>query len=177
VIVLVLAGALALLASARGEAGQGAAQPPRDPGALTAADVEREFDNFALGQAQRQLNLTEAQFFRFARAYRALQNVKRQAQRERRVLMAELGALIREPGPVQNPDAVLAKIKAIDDLGVQAATRIQRALAAVDGVLNVRQRARFRQFDQQMERRKLELLGLAQANARGRGGPPPAPQR
>jgi Spy/CpxP family protein refolding chaperone len=145
-------------------------EPQVDPGQLTAAQVEQEFDNFALGQAQRQLGLAEAQYFRFARAYRELQMVKRRALRERRAMTNELGALVRQPGPVADPTAVAAKIAALDEQLVQTAVAVQRAHVAIDNVLNLRQRARFRQFEQQMEQKKLELLALAQAGGRGRGG-------
>ncbi|MEZ5317101.1 MAG: hypothetical protein R2752_06835 [Vicinamibacterales bacterium] len=141
---------------------------------LTAQQVEQEFDNFALGQAQRALNLTDGQFFRFARAYRALQVVRRRAQRQRRAMLGELGPLVRGPGPVQNPAAVETRLSALDQQLVTTAQEVVRAYGAVDRVLNVRQRVRFRQFEQQMEMKKLELL--ARAQAAGRGGPPRLPR-
>lgn len=153
------------------QAGAAAPQRRADPDQLTPAQVEQEFDNFALGQAQQQLGLAEAQYFRFARAYRALQMVKRRAQRERRAMMAELNALVRPPGPVADPAAVTARIAALDEQMVQSAVAARQAHVAIDGVLNLRQRARFRQFEQQMERKKLELLALAQGAARGREPP------
>lgn len=129
---------------------------------VTAGQVELEFENFALAQARSALGLADGQFFRFARAYRALQQVRRRGLRQRRVLMGELAGLVRGTGPVADPEAALAKIRAVDDHAVQLAQEVGSAHGAIDAVLNVRQRARFRQFEQQMERKKTELLLRAQ---------------
>jgi hypothetical protein len=158
-------------AAAQRRASPGQVVPPGPGDApLTAQQVEQEFDNFALGQAQRALNLNEGQFFRFARAYRALQGVRRRAQRQRRAMLGELGPLLRGPGAVADPPAVEARIAALDEQLVITAQEVRRAYGAIDRVLNLRQRGRFRQFEQQMELKKLELLARAQAGARG-GGP------
>jgi hypothetical protein len=48
---------------------------------------------------------------------------------------------------------------------------VARSLAAVDEVLTLRQRVRFRVFEEQMERRKLELMSRAR-RAQNRRLPP-----
>ena len=48
----------------------------------------------------------------------------------------------------------------------RAAAELRRALDGVDEILTVRQQARFRLFEDQMERRKLDLLMRARQNVR-----------
>jgi len=45
---------------------------------------------------------------------------------------------------------------------------------AVDQLLDVRQQARFRLFEEQMERRKFELVTIARQNNRAKNRPNPA---
>ena len=56
-------------------------------------------------------------------------------------------------------------MKALQDIDARTEADIRKAYEGVDSVLDVRQQARFRLFEEQMERRKLELLMRArQAN-------------
>ncbi len=57
----------------------------------------------------------------------------------------------------------LTALKAEDE---RAAAELRRALDGVDEILTVRQQARFRLFEDQMERRKLDLLMRARQNVR-----------
>ena len=59
------------------------------------------------------------------------------------------------------------RLKALDDSEAQAAAEIKQARANLDQILDVRQQARFRLLEEQMERRKLELF------ARSRQPTPP----
>jgi hypothetical protein len=52
----------------------------------------------------------------------------------------------------------------------RAAVELRQAYDAVDEVLDIRQQARFRIFEEMIERRKLDLLMRAQ-NAAARKGP------
>jgi hypothetical protein len=161
--------------NARGRAGM----PPRpaNPDTMTTRQVEQYFDQVVLFQARTRLNLDDAQFLRFGAALRQLQDARRTQQRRRAEMLRQLDTLLAAPDPDDN--AVTARMKEIDDFGVESNRRIQDAYAAIDGVLSVRQRARFRVFEEMMERRKLDLLARArqQANAPGQtssAGPSPA---
>jgi hypothetical protein len=57
--------------------------------------------------------------------------------------------------------ALAAQTKELDDLEVQMFQEEQRALSEIDKVLTVYQRARFRVFEENMERQKLDLLARA----------------
>ena len=60
----------------------------------------------------------------------------------------------------------------LDDLDVRARGDLQKAYDAVDSVLDARQQAKFRLFEEQMERRKIELLIRArQANRQQKRNP------
>jgi hypothetical protein len=66
-----------------------------------------------------------------------------------------------------SPDeAVLAeRLKTLQDLDGRAADDVKKAYEAIDQVLNVLQQAKFRVFEENMERRKLDLVTRArQAN-------------
>jgi Spy/CpxP family protein refolding chaperone len=146
----------------RGQRGE-----PNPDGPLTVPQVEQMFDNYAVVQAQSELQLTDEQLARFTRRFQALQTVRRRAQRERQMKLRELGSLIAAPGPAADPNAVTAKIKELDDLIVQSAQDVRTSYGAIDEVLTPKQRAHFRTFEFRMERKKLELLARAQAAARG----------
>jgi Spy/CpxP family protein refolding chaperone len=66
-----------------------------------------------------------------------------------------------------NPDEAQLKerMKALQDLETRSAADVKKAYDAIDQVLDVRQQAKFRVFEELMERRKLELVSRArQAN-------------
>jgi Spy/CpxP family protein refolding chaperone len=154
-----------------------AAQPARQPRPLPApgpgagfspAEVQRWFDAFVLVQAQQVLDLGGDQYAKFVTAMRSLQEVRRRNQQERMRLVRELARLSGPQGTGDEPaiQAALASLKAHDAKAVQ---ELEQAYAAVDAVLTPRQRARFRVFEDNMERRKLELLLRARQRQAGRG--------
>ena len=77
--------------------------------------------------------------------------------------MQELRRLLDGAGS----DAVIKdKLDALAKLDATAQTENAKATAAVDELLDVRQRARFRVLEQQLELRKLELVGRARQQRR-----------
>lgn len=153
------------------------AQPPRvrgrgTPGSgptadarVSPAEIQRLFDAYVLMQAQEALHLTDDQYPPFLARVKALQDVRRQAQVER----ARLVQVLRRLTQAQTLDETQtrATLKQLTDLDARAADDIRQALDGIDQVLDVRQQARFRIFEEQMERRKMELLLRArQANRR-----------
>jgi len=157
----------------RGRPGRGMPPRPANPDMMTVPQVEQYFDQFVLFQAQSRLELSDAQFLRFGAALRQLQTTRRTQQRQRMASLQQLNALLAaaEPDDAQ----IAARIKDVDDLNAEGLRRLQQAYAGIDEVLNLRQRARFRVFEENMERRKLDLLARArqQAGAPGPQAPPP----
>jgi Spy/CpxP family protein refolding chaperone len=141
---------------------------PRGGGAgLSDAQLQVLLDRWAIAQTERQLDLTDEQRPDFRLRLQRLHNLQRRQQQERLRLLQELQAVAAAPGPIADESAVAAKLKAFDNQAVQLAQQIRRAYAAIDEVLSVRQRVRFRIVEEQLERRKLELLMQAR---RGGGG-------
>jgi hypothetical protein len=160
-VVLVLAGSIQLLA-------QG---PPVDPGdgppAMTPGQVQQLFDAMLVMQAQEALSLTEQQYAQFLT--RVLQ------QRNR--LINELQRLTnpRNPPPNVSDAEVKQRLDALQELEARTAAELRKAYSAIDEVLDVRQRARFRVFEEQLERRKLELVARARQQNQNRQAPPRRP--
>jgi hypothetical protein len=145
---------------------------PTNPDRMTVQQVEQYFDQVVLYQAQSQLQLSDDQFLKFGAGLRRLQTARRQQQRRRLMLIRDLNALIT--APTLDDVAVTTKVKEIDDLTTEANREVQEAYGAIDTALNVRQRARFRIFEEMMERRKIDLLSRARRAAAGdpQGAPP-----
>lgn len=133
---------------------------------LGVAEIQRLFDAYTVVQAQEALALDDAQFGKFLPRLKALQAARRRFEIERQRLTAELGRML-SPGPADE-GRLREQLKALEDLEVRAAADAKTALDAVDQVLDLRQQARFRVFELQMERRKFELVLRARRGDAGR---------
>jgi hypothetical protein len=128
---------------------------------LTPRQVQAEFDKYTIDQAQDALQLSDEQYPRFVRHVRALQQVRRQARAQRNQLLMQLTQLLRAR-PSVDEGRLAAATRAVDDHERATLAEVQKAYAAVDDVLNARQRARFRVLEDQLERKKLDMLSRAQ---------------
>ncbi len=172
----VAAAALLVLHSGAASAGAQVARNPQRAGAqapgdmprVTAADVQAWFDAMVLVQAQRALGLTDAQYPQFVGRLKALQDTRRRNQRQRAQLLQEIQRIVNARDGAGDEALVRDKLKALDDLQEKAAADVRKAYASLDEVLDLAQRARFRIFEEQIERRKFEILLNAR---RGRGAP------
>jgi hypothetical protein len=155
-------------------------QPPRGAGPAGRGDqsgpaeVQRLFDAYIVIRAQEALKLDDDQFTQFLPKLRALQQTRRRNEQAHNQLVAELARLT---GPNAQFDAaqVREKLKALQDLDGRAAAELQKAYDAIDQLLDVRRQARFRVFELQMERRKLELMLQARRGDAARQTEPQAP--
>jgi hypothetical protein len=148
--------------------GRALSQEPVD--GVSPAEIQRLFDAYVVMQAQQELQLTDEQYPRFLARAKALQDVRRRGQSERGRLVQELRRLLQG-----NFDEARARgvLKQLSDLDTRVITEVRQALDGIDQVLDVRQQARFRVFEQQMERRQVELLLRArQSNRRNQGQTP-----
>jgi len=151
------------------------AQPPARGGDLDSAniapaEIQRLFDAYALVQAQEVLKLGDDKFPMFLSRYKGLQELRRRAQAERMRLIREL---VRLSAPdAKSDDAALRDgLKAVQDLDARIAVDVRKAYEGIDQVLDLRQQARFRVFEEQMERRKIELVTRARQNNRANNRP------
>jgi Spy/CpxP family protein refolding chaperone len=126
---------------------------------MTQQQMQAYIDAYALVQAERELQLTNAQYPNFVDRLRKLQDVRRRHLGERRRLMGELSGLLQAQGTDAGRDeAIMAHVKALDDLSQRADTEVRQAYQDLDSVLTPWQRGRYRMFEEQLERRKVELL-------------------
>lgn len=143
-------------------AGQDPQQPPpvrpQAVGDLSPAEIQRWFNAYALLQAQEALTLTDEQYPKFLTAMKALQDTQRTNQQERARLLRELNRLSGPQVGTMDEAAITSALGALKQHDAKASADLQKAYDRVDETLTARQRARFRLFEEQMERRKIDLL-------------------
>jgi hypothetical protein len=149
----------------QGRQGRQAQQAPGsvDDPAVTPAEIQRMFDAYALIQAQDQLRLNDEQYSRFLVRFKSLQDIRRRALQEHTRLVVELRRLLMQgqPDEAQLKD----RLTALQDVDSRSIADVKKAYEGIDQVLDVKQQASFRVFEEQMERRKIELITRArQAN-------------
>src|SRR5215813_1550659 len=149
------------------QGGRNRATPPA-PGptaedAVSPAEIQRLFDAYVVMQAQQALQLSDEQFPKFLARVKSLQEVRRRGQMQRGRMLQELRRLSQTPG---QDDALRNQLKALNDLDARLGTEVRQALDGVDQTLDLRQQARFRLFEEQMERRKVHLLMRARPGNR-----------
>jgi len=158
----------ALVSSGAAVAAQGGrlgrpAVPPPDEATVSPAEIQRMFDSYALMQAQEQLKISDERFPQFLTRFKALQDTRRRGLQERARLVQELRRLVNDPQ--SDETQIKDRLKSLDELEVRSDAEIRKAYDAINQVLDVRQQAKFRVFEENMERRKLELVTRArQAN-------------
>jgi Spy/CpxP family protein refolding chaperone len=139
---------------------------PGAEGPMSPREVQRLFEAYALVQAQDALKLTDDQYGQFATRMKALQETRQRNQRTRMQMLHELNRLAA-PDSTTDEATLRDKMKALQDHDAKAAAELAKAYAAVDEVLDVKQQARFRVFEEMMERRKFELLMRARQGRPG----------
>ncbi len=138
------------------------------------AEVQRLFDAYIVIRAQEALKLDDDQFTQFLPKLNALQQTRRRNEQAHNQLIAELARLTGPNVPFDEAQ-VRETLKALQDLSGRAAAELRKAYDAVDQALDVRQQARFRVFELQMERRKLDLVLQARRADAARQKKPEAP--
>ena len=156
----------------QGLQGPGAAAPGDNEASITPAEIQRMFDAYALLQAQQHLQISDDQYTRFLTRFKALQDIRRKSLQEHTRIIVELGRLLREGQPAGIDDAQLKeRMQALQDLDARSSAEIRKAYDAIDQVLDVKQQAKFRVFEELMERRKLDLVTRARQANRPRSNP------
>ena len=161
-------------ASAQGRGrGSGAEEqtPTAPPAGVTPGEIQRLFDAYAIMQAQQELRLTDTQYPQFVARMKVLQDVRRRSQNDRGRILQQLRRLTQPAEPRTDDDQLKAQLKALDDLDRRTASDVKGAIDSLDEILDLRQQARFRVFEEQMERRKVDLLMRARQANRQKGQP------
>ena len=140
-------------------------EPPAAADEPGPAEINRLFDAYVVMQAQEALGLDDAKFGPFVTRLRALQDVRRRHVRERAAAVQEMRRLLQSQG---NEAVLRERLDALARIDATAQGESAKAMAAIDELLDVRQRARYRVLEQQLEIRKLELVGRARQRLRQR---------
>ena len=155
----VLLVAMPAAAQRGGQAQQGGSEEP----VVSPAEIQKMFDSYALMQAQQQLQITDEQFPQFLTRFRALQDIRRKGLQARARHVQELRKLLNAQ-PLDEA-AIREQTRGLDEDEARTEADARKAYESIDQVLDVRQQAKFRVFEEMMERRKLELVARArQAN-------------
>jgi hypothetical protein len=120
-------------------------------------------------QAQKALGLTDAQYPQFVGRLTTLQNVRRRGVAARNRLLGEIGRLTAPKVVTIDEAQVRDRLKALADVQARTQADLRKAYDDLDQVLDLRQQARFRVFEEQVERRKFEFLLNARRRQAGRG--------
>lgn len=144
---------------------------PRSEG-LAPAAVQDMIDSYALMQAQEHLRLKDEQYADFITRLRNLQQTRRRNLRQRNQLLMELNRMTAPKAPPAEEAALREKLKALRDHDERAADEMRKAYDTLDEILDARQQARFRLFEENLDRRKLDLLMRARQGAAAKGTGP-----
>jgi len=140
----------------------GGVAPLEQPG-VSPAEIQRMFDAYALLQAQDQLKIGDELYPQFLSRFKALQDARRKALQERTRIIQDLRRLSSDAQPDEGQ--IKDRLKALQELEARSGVEVRKAYDGIDQVLDVGQQAKFRVFEELMERRKLELVTRArQAN-------------
>jgi len=150
--------------------GQGRGAGAQAADRLEIAELQRLFDAYLIVQAQDALQLDDVQFGQFLPKLKALQDTRRRNEQARHQLVTEL-ARLTAPAGTTDEATLKEKLRALQELEGRAAAEMRRAYDTVDQVLDVRRQARFRVFEQNMERRKFQLMLRVRRSEAGRLDP------
>lgn len=131
--------------------------------ARTNAELIDMLDTYAIVQAQKALELSDSQYGQFVTRLKRLHQVRRQNTRARNQILQDLRRLTQSSTADEN--TLRGRMKALDEHDARAAEELRRAYDAMDEVLDARQQARFRLFEERLERQKLDLLVRARSRA------------
>lgn len=141
---------------------------------MSPAEIQKLFDAYLVMEAQQELALSDQQYPNFLTRLRTLQDTRRRNQQERIQLMGQLARLTNPRLSNRGDDAAIKeRLTALQELESRNAAEMRKAYNALDEVLDLRQQARFRVFEEQIERRKVELLMRARRQNRPPTQPPP----
>lgn len=136
---------------------------------VSPGEVQRLFDAYVIMQAQQELQLSDEQYPKFLARVKVLQAARQKGLADRARLLQDLRRL--ESAPSLDDAQARTQLRALADVDARMANDVRDALNGIDEVLDTRQRIRFRVFEEQMERRKVDLLMRARQSNRARNAP------
>jgi hypothetical protein len=171
--ILAIAVAVPGFAGPRGERGTQSPPPAPAPGPqaqgdqpITPRKIQELFDAYIVLQAKDRLQLADAQYGQFVTRLNALQQTRRRHLVAHQQILNDLRKLTNPQTGSNDEATITERLKALHQEDEGAAADLRKAYDGVDETLDIRQQARFRIFEDQMEQQKLELLMRARQDAR-----------
>lgn len=140
----------------------------RDPGGLGPGQILNMLDAWAIVEAQRTLQIPDARYGEFVSRLKRLQQTRRRGMQARTGILQELRRLIGPQSAQPDDTAIEHRLRALKELDERVAGEMRKAYDDLDQMLTPRQQARFRLFEEALERRKIDLLKRAQQGAAAR---------
>ena len=143
---------------------------PKANDAMSPVYIQQMFDTMAIMEAERFLPLSSDQYPIFVQRLRKLQETRMQSNRRRTKALNELRALSGPQAQSDVPDNLIdAKLKELAAAEVEGPAAVLKALDELDAGLSVRQRARYRLLEENLERRKIDFLTKVRGGGQGPG--------
>ena len=122
-------------------------------------------DAWAIVRAQETLQIPDDRYGEFVSRLKRLQSTRRRNLQARNALLQELRRLTAPRETQADENAIRERLQALRAHDEQAAAEIRKVYDELDQILDPRQQARFRLFEEVLERRKIDLLKRAQQGA------------
>lgn len=145
-------------------------QESRTP-SRTDRDIQGLMDAYVISKMQEALELDDEQFARMVVAQKKVQQRRRDFQRERRENLKELQRLVRTAD--SKDQEIAALVEKLDSQRVDFVAATREDYRAIDEILSVRQRGRYRLLEVMLERRLQELMQDVRGRARNPDRRPP----
>lgn len=143
----------------------GRRRPAGDADGLGPAQILNMLDAWAIVQAQETLQLTDDKYGEFVTRLKRFQQTRRRNLQGRNAILQELRRLSAAETPQADDNAIQERLRALRAHDERAAAEMRKAYEELDQVLTPKQQARFRLFEEVLERRKIDLLKRAQQGA------------
>jgi hypothetical protein len=160
----IVAASIAMLGLAAAARAQGRAGVAPENAAVSPVELQRLFDAYSLVQAQEFLKIGDEQYAKFLPRFKSLLDTRRQTLQQRTRVLNVMRRLLMDAQPEEG--MLRDAIKQLQDIDTRGEADARRAYDAIDQVLDLKQQAKFRVFEEQMERRKLELVTRARQTNR-----------
>jgi hypothetical protein len=145
-------------------------------GAVTPAEIQQMFDAYFLVRAQEVLQLRDDQYPPFLARLRALQEIRRRTENQRLQNINQLRRMLQAADGQLDEPTIKERLRALNDLQASSTAEIRQAQNSLDEVLDLQQQARFRVLEEEMERRKVELVMRTRQTNRANPNRPRNPQ-
>lgn len=135
-------------------------------------EVQQLIEALYISRLQEELKLTDEQYAATIPAVKNYLRVRQTGARQKRLVERQLNQMVDSGA---SDDQVQVKLKELDDVKKQNEQNLQSAMSEIDSKLDVRQRVRFRQYQQRTDQRinhMIQQIREGRRMQRMRGGPP-----